>query len=210
MTPRGRDARERVLSTAYSLFTLHGLNAVGVDRVVAESGVAKSTLYRHFPTKDHLLIAVLDRRDLVWTQGWLRPEVERRATTPGGRLLAIFEALDEWFHREDFEGCLFVNSLLETRNRSSPVRAATVVGMTRVRIIALELAEQAEARDPQSVAHKLHMLVTGSIVGAEQGQLDAAARAGEVARLILEQEGIAPDANGVGTRAPPAPGDAAP
>jgi hypothetical protein len=82
--------------------------------------------------------------------------------------------------------------------------------MSRVRAIALELAEQAQARDPASVAHKLHMLVTGSIVAAEQGQLDAATRAGEVARLILEQEGIAADPNGAGTRAPPAPADAAP
>jgi AcrR family transcriptional regulator len=156
--------------------------------------LAKSTLYRHFPSnsKDDLVIAVLDRRDLVWTQGWLRPEVERRADSAGGRLLAIFDALDDWFHGADFEGCLFVNSLLETHDHSNGVRSATVAGMTRMRDIALELAQQAGADDPSSVAQKLYMLVTGSIVGAEQGELDSARRAKEIARLILSQEGITP------------------
>ena len=107
------DPRERILSTAYALSTSHGLSTVGVDRVVAEAGVAKSTPLSHFPSKDDLVVAVLDRRDLIWTQGWLRPEVERLAGTPAGRLLAIFDALDTWFHRHDFEGCLFINSLLE-------------------------------------------------------------------------------------------------
>ena len=96
MSSRGVEPRERILITAYALFTTYGLSAVGVDRVVAEAGVAKSTLYRHFPSKDDLVVAVLDRRDLIWTQGWLRPEVERLASTPAGRLLAIFDALDIW------------------------------------------------------------------------------------------------------------------
>ena len=191
MSSRGVDPRERILSTAYALFTNYGLSAVGVDRVVAEAGVAKSTLYRHFPSKDHLVVAVLDRRDLIWTQGWLRPEVERLASTPAGRLLAIFDALDTWFHRHDFEGCLFINSLLEIHDQSSPVRSATIAGMTRVRGVALELAQGAGADDPEAVARELHMLITGSIIGAEQGDLDSAREAKEVAGLVLERGGIA-------------------
>jgi AcrR family transcriptional regulator len=191
MNPKREDARERILSTAYGLFVRNGLNSVGVDRVVAEAGVAKSTLYRHFRSKDELLVAVLDRRDVVWTQGWLRPEAERRASTPGGQLLALFDALDEWFQRDDFEGSLFLDAMLETHDRSSPVRSATVDGLTRERDIACELAEQAGAKDPDSVARQLHMLMTGSIIGAEQGQLDAAQRAKQVAVMVLDSEGIA-------------------
>jgi AcrR family transcriptional regulator len=120
MSSRGVEPRERILITAYALFTTYGLSAVGVDWVVAEAGVAKSTLYRHFPSKDDLVVAVLDRRDLIWTQGWLRPEVERLASTPAGRLLAIFDALDAWFHRHDFEGCLLINSLLRVARSIQP------------------------------------------------------------------------------------------
>ncbi len=191
MSSRGVDPRERILITAYALFTTYGLSAVGVDRVVAEAGVAKSTLYRHFPSKDHLAVAVLDRRDLIWTQGWLRPEVERLASTPAARLLAIFDALDIWFHRHDFEGCLFVNSLLETHGQSSPVRSATIAGMTRVRGVVLELAHEAGADDPEGLARALYMLITGSIIGAEQGDLDSAREAKEVAGLVRERAGVA-------------------
>ena len=191
MSSRGVDPRERILITAYALFTTYGLSAVGVDRVVAEAGVAKSTLYRHFPSKDDLVVAVLDRRDLIWTQGWLRPEVERLASTPAARLLAIFDALDIWFHRHDFEGCLFINSLLETHGQSSPVRSATIAGMTRVRGVVLELAHEAGADDPEGLARALHMLITGSIIGAEQGDLDSAREAKEVAGLVLERAGVA-------------------
>ena len=192
MSSRGAHARERILITAYALFTTYGLSAVGVDRVVAEAGVAKSTLYRHFPSKDDLVVAVLDRRDLIWTQGWLRPEVERLARPrPGAKLLAIFDALDIWFHRHDFEGCLFINSLLETHGQSSPVRSATIAGMTRVRGVVLELAHEAGADDPEGVARALHMLITGSMIGAEQGDLDSAREAKEVAGLVLQRAGVA-------------------
>jgi AcrR family transcriptional regulator len=185
------DARERILRGAYTLFVKYGLGAVGVDRVVGESGVAKSTMYRHFRSKDALLIAVLERRDVVWTQAWLRPEVERRADTPGGRLLAIFDAFDEWFNREEFEGCVFVNCMLETRDPGSSVRAATVVGLAKVRELARELAEQAGAEDPESVAHQVHILMTGSIVAREQGIPDSACSAREVAAMVLDAAGIA-------------------
>ena len=71
------------------------------------------TLYRHFASKDALVLAFLERREQRWTKDWLQAEVERRATEPGERLLAIFDVFDEWFHRPDFEGCSFVNVLLE-------------------------------------------------------------------------------------------------
>ena len=89
--------RERVLATAYELFSKHGTRAVGVDRIIAESGVAKMTLYRNFASKDELILAFLERREELWTRAWLQADVERRAATPGARLLAIFDTFGEWF-----------------------------------------------------------------------------------------------------------------
>src|SRR5829696_7711189 len=83
--------RERILETAYELFSRHGTRAVGVDRIVAEAGAAKMTLYRNFASKEELIIAFLDAREERWTRGWLQAEVEARAETPAGRLLAIFD-----------------------------------------------------------------------------------------------------------------------
>src|ERR1700744_6389335 len=120
------DGRERILETAYALFARHGPRGIGVDRIVAEAGTAKMTLYRNFASKDELVLAFLARREERWTRGWLQAEVERRAQTPAQRLLAIFDVFGEWFARADFEGCSFINVMLELADREDPVRAASV------------------------------------------------------------------------------------
>ena len=86
-----KSGRERVLATAYDLFSRHGTRAVGVDRIIAESGVAKMTLYRNFASKDDLILAFLERREERWTREWLQSEAVRRGATPAERMLAIFD-----------------------------------------------------------------------------------------------------------------------
>src|SRR5438552_11387299 len=97
-------ARERILDAAYDLFSRHGVRAVGIDAIVERSGVARMTLYRHFASKDALVLAFLERREERWTRAWLQHEVERRSSDPRARLLAIFDVFDEWFQEADFEG----------------------------------------------------------------------------------------------------------
>src|ERR1700754_3862276 len=103
----GPSARERILETAYQLFSRHGTHAVGVDAIVAGAGGAKMSLYRNFGSKDELILAFLRRREQVWGQDWLVAEVAARTNDPAERLLAIFDVCGEWFAREDFEGCAF-------------------------------------------------------------------------------------------------------
>ena len=91
--------RERILDTAYELFSRHGTRAVGVDRIIADAGTAKMTLYRHFASKDELVLAFLAEREERWTRGWLQAEVERRAQQPRERLLAIFDVFGAWFEQ---------------------------------------------------------------------------------------------------------------
>jgi AcrR family transcriptional regulator len=106
-------ARSRILAAAYELFASRGIRDVGVDEVIERAGVAKASLYRHFPSKDDLVIAFLEQREERWTLEWVEAEARRRGTTPEEQLLAIFGLFDEWFHREDFEACSFINVLLE-------------------------------------------------------------------------------------------------
>src|SRR5258707_1167511 len=87
-------ARERIDRTAYELFSRYGVRAVGVDTISARSGVAKMTLYRHYPSKKDLALAFLRRREELWTRSWLQQEVERLAHTPAARLLAVFDVFD--------------------------------------------------------------------------------------------------------------------
>ena len=116
---------------------------MGVDRIIAESGAAKMTLYRNFASKDELILAFLQRREERWTRAWLQAEAEARADTPAGRLLAIFDVFGEWFAREDFEGCSFINVMLEIADPEHPVHQASVKHLAAIRAYVADLAEQA-------------------------------------------------------------------
>jgi AcrR family transcriptional regulator len=181
--------RERILDTAYDLFSHHGIRAVGVDRIIATSGVAKMSLYRHFHSKDALVLAFLQEREQRWTLEWLHAEVSRRADDGAGRLLAIFDVFDEWFRQADFEGCSFINVLLEFTELDHPVRQATVEHLATIRGLVREFAEQAGVDDPEAVACQWHILMKGSIVAAGEGDREAARRAQALGKLLLEREG---------------------
>jgi AcrR family transcriptional regulator len=180
--------RERLLSAAYDLFCREGVRATGIDRIVAEAGVARMTLYRNFNSKDELVQAVLDRREELWTRGWIERELEVRGQTPDEKLLAIFDLFDEWFRREDYEGCLFIGCLLESHDRASAVGAASTAQLAKIHAMLRELTEAAGARDPGALADQWQMLMAGAIVGATQGTPEAARHARDAAALLLERE----------------------
>jgi AcrR family transcriptional regulator len=187
----GRDSgRERVLETAYELFSRHGTRAVGVDRIIAESGVAKMTLYRNFASKDDLILAFLERREERWTREWLQATVERRAETPAQRLLAIFDTFAEWFARDDFEGCSFINVMLEIDDPGSPVRRESVRQLSEIRGFIGGLAKDAGIDDVDGFARQWHILMKGCIVAAAEGDRLAAARARELGTLLLAHHAI--------------------
>jgi AcrR family transcriptional regulator len=181
------NARERILSSAYELFARHGVRGVGVDEVIKRAKVAKATLYRHFASKDDLVLAFLQQREQLWTKDWVEVEARRRGETPEERLLAIFDLFDEWFQREDFEGCSFINVLLEMNDRTSPIGGASAVYLANIRSIIRSLADEAGLRDPEQFAHSWHILMKGSIVAAGEGDRSAAKRAQAMGRLLIAQ-----------------------
>src|SRR5688572_22750939 len=128
-------ARQRILDNAYELFSRRGIRAVGVDEVISRAGVAKATLYRHFPSKDDLVLAFLEQREQLWTRGFVEAGALQRGATAEERLLAIFDVFHDWFQREDYEGCSFVNVLLETCDREHPIGAASARYLENIRTI---------------------------------------------------------------------------
>jgi len=186
---RPASARERIDQTTYELFSRHGIRAVGVDTISARSGVAKMTLYRHYPSKDDLALAFLRRREELWTRSWLQQEVERRARKPAERLLAVFDVFEKWFRRSDFEGCSFIKVLLEHDDRGHPVRKAAETHIETVRVFLRGLAADAGVRDADAFARQLQMVMMGSIVAAHAGDRDAARRAKELGSLLLARAG---------------------
>jgi AcrR family transcriptional regulator len=181
-------ARERIVRTAYELFTRNGLNTVGVDRIVAEAGVAKTTLYRHFRSKEELAVAVLERHERLWLLGWLEAEASRRASAPAKQLLALFDALADWTRQPTFPGCFFLNCVLEVHDRSSKIRLAAVGSLDRIYELVLRLAREAGARDPDGLAHQLQLLMRGILVAGVEGRPDAVRAGGIAAQRLLEYE----------------------
>ena len=133
-------ARERILDTAYGLFSTRGIRDVGIDEVIERAGVAKATLYRHFPSKDDLVLEFLRRRASLAGTDWMEREVRGRGTTPEEQLLAIFDVYDEWFHQWDYEGCPFIRVMLEM-GATHPLGQASVAHMDDLQALAQQLAE---------------------------------------------------------------------
>ena len=194
-------ARERIVSTAHDLFARYGLKAIGIDRIIAEAGVAKTTLYRHFRSKEELVLAVLQRREEIWLERWLLPAIAARGDTPEAQLLAIFDAFDEWFRRPDYEGCLFTKALFEAHDRTSTIGAACVMRLANVRAAVRGLAEQAGVRDADTFAHQWQNLMFGTFAQACGGHTEAAREARATGELLLQSQGLAPPGGAVETRA---------
>ena len=182
----GHSARERILDASYELFSQRGIRGVGINEVIERAGVATATLYRHFPSKDELVLAFLTLREQRWTRDIVEAGAMRRGSNPEERLLAIFDVLDEWFHRDDFEAGSFIKVLLELGPKH-PAGGASVRHLEQIRAIVRRLAEEAGLRDIDSFARSWHILMEGSIVVAAEGDTRAAQRGKSMARLLIDQ-----------------------
>ncbi|MEU3186816.1 TetR/AcrR family transcriptional regulator [Streptomyces sp. NPDC006923] len=152
---------ERILSTASDLFYTHGLRGVSMDQVIAACGVAKSTLYVHFRTKDALVAAYLRRTDESWT-GQLRTAAERAGESPADQLVGLFDALSDAFDRHGFFGCPFVSVAVEVP-LDSEARAITIEHTQRRQRWLTSLAEAAGAREPAALARHIGLLIDGTL-----------------------------------------------
>ena len=159
------DARRRILETADRLFYRDGIRAVGIDRIIAEAGVAKMSLYKHFPSKDDLILAVLKHRE-VGVSEFFRSAMERHGQMTKSPLRAFFAALKEWFESPGFRGCAFQNVAVEL---ADPAHAGTefVRGhKQRFGEFMRSLVEQSVGKGATKVAPAVTLLVEGAIVTA--------------------------------------------
>ena len=176
---------ERILSVAYELFSRRGIRDVGVNELIDRSGVAKATFYRHFTSKDSLVLAFLEQRDKLWTVEAIVSQARRRGHTPVERMLSIFDVLGEWFQRDDFEGSTFTQVLLEM-GPSHPLGQASINYLAKLRGHVQALAEEAGLVDPDGFARSWQILMKGSIISAIGGDLDAGKRARQMAAWLIE------------------------
>ncbi|MEU7924449.1 TetR/AcrR family transcriptional regulator [Micromonospora sp. NPDC049801] len=158
---RKTTTEERILNTAAELFYAHGLRGVGIEQVIAESGVAKSTLYVHFRTKNDLVAAYLRRTDDSW-MAQLQRAAERAGARPADQLVGLFDALLDAFDRHGFFGCPFVSAAVEA-SLDSEARAITIRHTERRQTWLTELTRQAGASDPAGLARQIGLLIDGAL-----------------------------------------------
>ncbi|WP_392543103.1 TetR/AcrR family transcriptional regulator [Oryzobacter telluris] len=178
-------ARDRILDTAFRLFYARGLRAVGVDLIIAESGVAKATFYKHFPAKDDLALAYLERVDGVWS-GQLHAAAEAAGPRPADQLVGLFDALGTACRRDGYRGCAFINAAAESVP-GTPVHDRTVAHKAEVLRWVTAVAAEAGAPDPRGLARSLTLLLDGGLAsGALDGDPEAATRAAASARVLVD------------------------
>ncbi len=182
--------REALVDTAAALFARQGYRAVGIDTVLAEAGVAKMTLYKHFRSKEELIAAVLEQR----AQAIAASLAGRIAATPGGpgeRLLAVFDWLESAVRSPEFHGCLFIKAASEYPAAGDLPRQAAETFKADCHQLLEGLCRDAGVADPDGLARKLQLLLEGALVMAFlQRHPQAASDARRAAALLLEASGI--------------------
>jgi len=174
--------KERILETADRLFYLQGIRAVGVDTIAAETGISKRTLYNHFPSKDELISAYLQRR-FTHAPASDKPPVEQ--------ILGTFDRLERGFASKGFRGCPFVNAVAELGAEDRSVKKIAIAFKESRRLWFRDLLVQLGVADPEGLATQLTLLVDGSIAQDLVRDDPSMARAAkDAARVLLKNAGI--------------------
>lgn len=176
------------MAAAYELFTQRGIRDVGIAELISRAGVAKATFYGHFPAKDELVLAFLERCHQDLTVEQIIAECRKRSEDPTAQLLTIFDVLDGWFRRDDFQACALISTMLEM-GPTHPLGEASMSYLAQVRAFMRNLAEEAGLDHPDVFARSCHILTKGSIISAVEGDRDAAVLAKSMAVALIASHG---------------------
>jgi AcrR family transcriptional regulator len=178
------EARERILKTADRLFYRDGFRAVGIDRIIAEADVAKMSLYKHFASKDELLLAVLKYREEKILE-FFASAMERHGKRTKDQLRAFFAALQDWFESPGFRGCAFQNAAVEMADAKHPGMHFVQDHKRRFQQLLAGLVADSLGKAAARVAPAVGLLVEGAIVTAVIQGSPAAANVARDAALKL-------------------------
>ena len=185
MSEERKPVRQRILETASEMFYRDGVRAVGIDAIIARSGVAKMSLYRHFPSKDALVTAWLEDRNRFFWQRWDKAEA-LRASDPRGQLEAILDMVAATASHPKWRGCPFLNTGTEFPEPDHPARAVILANKRAVRERLRTLATAAGARAPDLLAQQLQLLIDGAYaIGQTLGPEGPAKTVGEAGRALI-------------------------
>lgn len=176
--------RDDVINTAIELFSKHGFNGTGVDMIMREAKVSKKTMYSYFRSKDELILATLQHYDGLFRNNFMK-QVEKLATKPEEKLLAMFDVAKSWFMQDNFFGCMFINAIGEYSASDTPLRQICKHFKTQMRGFIKEVCIEAGAKDADGLADELALLLEGAIVTAQVSNRTNAAKIAKNAALVI-------------------------
>jgi AcrR family transcriptional regulator len=176
--------RDELVRSALEVFYQNGFHASGMDMLAAETGISKTSMYKHFRTKEDLIIAVLRLRDENF-RNWLYRRMEELADTPRGQLIAMFDALEEWFGQSGYRGCMFIKASSEFQDNQHPIHKQSADHKRMLEKHISELAVAAELPNPEQLARQLLLLKEGAIVTAHLAHTDNPAQDAKSAAIAL-------------------------
>ncbi|NVJ71424.1 MAG: TetR family transcriptional regulator [Alphaproteobacteria bacterium] len=178
--------QEELVEKALKIFYRDGFHATGMDKLVEETGISKTSMYKYFRTKEDLILATLELRDQQF-RDMMTTRIEALADTPKGKLVACFDTLQEWIASDAFNCCMFIKAASEYQNPSHPIHAIAAKHKNTMTTYMAGLARDAGVGDPEGLARQLMLLKEGAIVTAHiQGKAYAAPDAKDAARILIE------------------------
>ena len=180
--------RDRILQAASTLFYSNGINATGVDAIARLAGSNKMTLYKHFPSKNDLVLAFLRKRDEDF-RAWFVEKINDKAEQPSDKLLAIFDVISEWLDIPEFRGCAFINAAAEFPVEGNPVHQVSAEFYDNFRAFISDLAAQCGIASSESLALQLTLLIEGAIVSEQMKRHSGSAeQAKQAAKVLIEKQ----------------------
>lgn len=162
--PTVTHTRQRLIEAAGRRFYRDGFRMVGLDQILTEVGISKTAFYKHFESKEHLVLAALADHDREMQETFRKLIREHGGPTARGQLLVVMDVVEHFIASEDFRGCIFVNVAMEFPLPHEPAHVAAAQSKRAVEEIVYELAVEAGARDPRALAKELCLIMEGAYV----------------------------------------------
>lgn len=177
--------RDELVQKSLDVFYQNGFHATGMDMLVAKTGISKTSMYKHFRTKEDLILAALRLRDETF-RNWLFRRMETLADNPRDQIAAMFDALGEWFRQPGYQGCMFVKAVSEYQSPDDPIHQQSADHKRLLERHLGKLAREAGLKKPDLLARQLLLLKEGAIVTAHFHHTDdPAADAKEAAQILI-------------------------
>jgi AcrR family transcriptional regulator len=174
------------VEAAIRRFYRDGFRSVGIDQVLADVGISKTSFYKHFESKEDLMIAALEMQNR-WLQDTFRAMIcERGGPTAMGRIYAVFDVVENIIESDEYQGCMFVNVAMEFPLPHEPAHVLASQNKQAIEDIVHALAVEANATDPRALAQELCLIMEGAYVTRHvSGNKKTIDIARHIARLVI-------------------------